>query len=131
MKKQIKKYLPLFEYIHFLPEEQKTPEILKLKNDIYSFFLNFLYNVYKKVIPISDTLVKKLEPYKDQIKKIVQKNKSVKFRKNILKENNLFFVLISLFLPILRGLTRQPALPVESRVEKSSQDLVVPDKENE
>ena len=99
--------MPVLEYLYFLPKNQRDKEILNLKSPTLTFFINFLYNVVKKVIPINKQLVNNLTPYKEKILQIVHKNKSLKYRKEILLKEGIFFNLLLLLLPLIRDLCKK------------------------
>lgn len=104
MKKQIKKYLPLLEYISKLEVHKRKPFIKKLKKKNSEFLFDLLANFYQGNLPVAKEIIDQLRPYREVIASLVAPRKSLKARKTQLVEDDYYPLLITPLLPSLQQL---------------------------
>ena len=102
MSEQIAKYLSFLEYLCSTSSEERTEQLQSLKSTELKFFLNLLYNVVYKRVPISKNTRLQLKPHKDLIQSLIQPKKSLKLRKVKLSNGDNFKTVFDILLPDLR-----------------------------
>lgn len=105
MKRELKKHLPLFEYLIALTPSKRASTLQTLKSDVYQFIFDLLFNLNQGVVPVPDLVIEQLRPYKRVIKSLTVKQKSLKQRKKEFLKKDYFSKLFAPLLPVLRNLS--------------------------
>ena len=101
-RKKVRQFLPAIEYMCNLGEAERQQQIKNMSNDLLKFYIDFLYSVYKKRIPLSDSLIDILRPHKTIITSLLTRNKSLAVRRRLLAKKNVFENIFCVLLPVLR-----------------------------
>ena len=102
MASQLRRAVPLMEYLHSLNTKGRTKFIKNMNDNVLKLIIDVLYNINIGTIPLDASLVQRLRKYKKQIKSITVSKKSLARRRQELQAKDLFFTkIIPLLLPVL------------------------------
>ena len=103
MKKIIKKYIPVLEFINSLSEGEKKKFFKNSNLEIIKFLSDLLYNLNASNIQFDNEILLKLKKYRKDIQTIAKKKTSLKERRKIFSKKGFFEGVIS---PLIQDLIK-------------------------
>jgi len=106
MKRQLRKFLPILEFIDGLSDKERQKYLRYSSPSLIKFIADLCYNVLLGKLTLKKHILSKLKPHRKQIEKICAEGISLKRRKQIFMKKNFFSVAVSPLIPVLLEIVR-------------------------
>ena len=121
MNSHLKSAIPLLEFIHSLTKKERETFLKRCKNSVIKTIVDIIWNVYKGNLDLPMSLIEKLRPLQNKIKRLCVKKKPLKTRRKEIILGDLFANLFSILLPFFLDSTPLAAQEQEQQQEQQQQ----------
>ena len=98
---QIKKYLPVLEYVASLSRKKQKEFITHADGNFLKIISEICYNINKGNLDLTGSQIKKLRPFRRDIEFLCKKSRSNTQRRHKLQKGGLIFNILSEVLPLV------------------------------